>query len=200
MNKRGGSYSIFTLLLGLTLVVSGCTGGGSQSIEPSRPQYGSILGKVVNETGYRVNNAAVTIPSLGLSTTSSSDGTFSLPNIPAGEYTLQISRESLHTQAFPVLVAANQSVTDTYKLQFVIPNDPSPYAVKLYNSSVYTFTSGGVTLRPGDNTTLSLAPGRYRALVSVSGFGTTERTMVVYKNPTYIHFVYMGGVHYFETH
>ena len=62
---------------------------------------GSIFGSVTDQTGALVPGATVTAtaPATGVTrtTTSSSGGTFSLPNLPPGTYTIQVSMQGFNT-------------------------------------------------------------------------------------------------------
>ena len=72
---------------------------------------GSLQGTVVDEAGGAVlAGAVVTLEELGLSTTTGSDGTFFIDDIPAGDYTLTVARQGFAPLTSSVTVAAGPPV------------------------------------------------------------------------------------------
>lgn len=175
------------------LAMSGCS--------PISGGLGSITGQIMNETGYRVGEATITVDGTQLTAESNSDsGQFVIEDVPAGTHTIRISRNNFVDEALPVTVKANKASVVKCKLDFDIPIDSTPYAVKIYNISNYTITLQQGTIRPGYYGVVYYPPGRHRVLVSIGGIGATERTLVVYQEITYIFFVERDGVFGFETH
>ncbi len=81
----------------------------------ARPAHGqpagSIQGTVVDEGGGAPLAAAVvTLEELGLSATSGSDGTFSINDVPAGDYRLTVTREGFAPLTSRITVAAGALV------------------------------------------------------------------------------------------
>lgn len=185
--------AIRLLALLTAFLLAGCS--------PSNGGVGTITGKVANETGYRVAEAMITVDGTQLAAESDSDsGQFVIENVPAGTYSLRVSRRNFVDTVVPVTVKANQASVVTCRLNFDIPADTTPYAVRIYNTSNYTITLQQGTIRPGNYLVAYYPPGRHRVLVSIGGIGATERTLVVYQEITYIFFAERDGVFGFETH
>lgn len=74
-------------------------------------QTGAVMGRVVaSDTGTPIPTAEVMLPSLGLSVLSRSDGTFSIPNVPPGTYSIRVSRIGLMSDSTEVTVAPGATV------------------------------------------------------------------------------------------
>jgi hypothetical protein len=184
----------------LAIVVIAFVAGCSPRQQPVAvgPRVGSIDGRVVNETGYRVQTAGVSVTGTAVAAESDWNGYFTLTDVPAGPVRLSVSKSGFEDGMCDAVVVGGQSTAVKCKLRFDIPADDTPYLVVIRNSSTYNLTSPG-PLRPGESTTRYYPPGRHSIYMAVAGFGLTKRTIVVYKNPTYVYFVYNDGVYGFET-
>ena len=74
-------------------------------------QEGSVQGTVVNEAdGTPLGAAVVTLEEIQSSTTTASDGTFTIQNVPAGDYSLSVLRQGFAPLVTPVTVTAGAPV------------------------------------------------------------------------------------------
>src|SRR5580700_10227720 len=91
--KRTGLLTIILLLLPL---------GKSGSLR-AQVSTGSIVGSVVDSTDAVVPGATVTATNLATnierSTTSNSDGLFAIPNLPTGNYQVDVSAKGFSTES-----------------------------------------------------------------------------------------------------
>lgn len=193
MTAVNNRKAVKSLALLAVFLLAGCS--------PSSGGVGTITGKVINETGYRIGEAMITVDGTQLAAESDpNSGQFVIENVPAGTHSLRVSRRSFVDAVVAVAVKADQASVVTCRLDFEIPADTNPYAVKIYNTSNYTIALQQGTIRPGNYIVAYYPPGRHRVLVSIGGIGATERTLVVYQEITYIFFVERDGVFRFETH
>ena len=191
---RTGTRSFRCLLVMAAIILAaGCS--SMHSPIHVNPRSGSI----VNETGYRVQAARVSVDGAAIATESDWNGYFTLTDVTSGPIRLSVSKNGFEDGICDAVVVGGQSTTVKCKLRFDIPVDDTPYLVVIRNSSTYNLTSPG-PLRPGEGTTRYHTPGRHSIYTLVAGFGLTKRTIVVYGNPTYVYFVYNDGVYGFETH
>lgn len=146
--KQRASQSFSTLrqffsalsLSGLVLL-SGCGGGSSSGGNPNpNPNPGNtnlstIRGKVVNASGTGVAGANVTAG--GVTTTTATDGTFSLSNVPLATTSFNVSPPSGFDRTY---VSFSGSVYDTTKCTLPLPaTTNTPYDltrdIVLYSSA-----------------------------------------------------------------
>lgn len=78
---------------------------------------GSITGRVINSsTGNALPAAIVRLQRLGREVTTGRDGTFTLTNVPDGNYALEVSYEGLDKQQLSVVVSAGKSPRQDVRL------------------------------------------------------------------------------------
>ncbi len=184
------------LAIVLVVLVAGCS--PRQQPVTVGPRLGSIEGRVVNETGYRIRAARVSVDGAAISVESDWNGYFTLADVPSGPVRLSVSKSGFEDGVCDAVVTGGQSAVVKCKLRFDIPTDDTPYLVVIRNASVYKLTTPG-PLGPGEGKTSYYPPGRHSIYVAGTGFGLTKRTIVVHRNPTYVYFFYNDGVYGFET-
>lgn len=81
-------------------------------------QYGRLVGTVLLEGEEPVHAAIVLILEIALSTTSHSDGTYEIEDVPPGTYQVMAQRQGLGTVFQDVTVGAGQTVTLDFSLAF----------------------------------------------------------------------------------
>ncbi|MDQ2770133.1 MAG: carboxypeptidase-like regulatory domain-containing protein, partial [Bacteroidota bacterium] len=79
----------------------------------AQAQTGSVSGKVLDSKGAGIPGATVLVDGSTLGSSSNVDGTFSIPNVPAGPHTLVISFVGYTSSRLPVTVIAGQNVDAT---------------------------------------------------------------------------------------
>ena len=77
----------------------------------AQAQTGSISGKVLDGKGAGIPGATVLVEGSTLGSSSNVDGTFNIPNVPAGPHTLAISFVGYTSARIPVTVVAGQNAT-----------------------------------------------------------------------------------------
>lgn len=77
----------------------------------AQAQTGSISGKVLDSKGSGIPGATVLVEGSTLGSSSNVDGTFNIPNVPAGPHTLAISFVGYTSSRVPVTVVAGQNAT-----------------------------------------------------------------------------------------
>ena len=82
----------------------------------AQAQTGSVSGKVLDSKGAGIPGATVLVDGTSLGSSSNVDGTFDIPNVPAGPHTLVISFIGYTTARLPVTVVAGQNAEATSAL------------------------------------------------------------------------------------
>lgn len=83
----------------------------------AQQQEGNVLGRVTDESGQiGFAGAIVSIPDLGIETTSERDGRFRFREVPAGTYTLRIKYIGAQTMEREITVAPGESERQTFAL------------------------------------------------------------------------------------
>ncbi|MCI1187253.1 SusC/RagA family TonB-linked outer membrane protein [Hymenobacter sp. DH14] len=77
----------------------------------AQAQTGSISGKVLDNKGTGIPGATVLVEGSTLGSSSNVDGTFNIPNVPAGPHTLTISFVGYTSARVPVTVVAGQNAS-----------------------------------------------------------------------------------------
>ena len=77
----------------------------------AQAQTGSVSGKVLDSKGSGIPGATVLVEGTTLGSSSNVDGTFNIPNVPAGPRTLTISFVGYTSARLPVTVVAGQNVS-----------------------------------------------------------------------------------------
>jgi hypothetical protein len=72
---------------------------------------GTVRGKVVDEEGNPIQGARVRIEGTALSTTTDENGEFTLENVPAGDYSLEVEKDGYEQETSSVTVSEGQ-ITD----------------------------------------------------------------------------------------
>ncbi len=108
-NRTNGRSSFRGTCLLAVLVVAA---SGLLEARPGLGQAaGSVRGTVVDDGGGApLAGAVVTLEEIGLSTTTAEDGAFVIAGVPAGDYTLTVTREGFAPLASGVTVAAGPAV------------------------------------------------------------------------------------------
>ncbi|MBI3949898.1 MAG: carboxypeptidase-like regulatory domain-containing protein [Acidobacteria bacterium] len=93
-----------------------CAGG------PPPPGVGTVRGTVRNASNAQpIPGAMISVANTNLSTTSGSDGTYTLNNVPAGQQTLNASASGFMPTQVMVTVVANQTVEQNISLSPTLP-------------------------------------------------------------------------------
>ena len=113
-NRNGRDSFRGTWLLAVWVVAA----SGLLEARPAQGQAtGSVRGTVVDDGGGApLAGAVVTLGEVGLSTTTAEDGAFVIAGVPAGDYTLTVTREGFAPLASAVTVAAGQAVPVALRL------------------------------------------------------------------------------------
>lgn len=83
--------------------------------------FGAVQGTVRNAvTGQVLAGATIALSNTNLSTTSASNGTYALANVPPGNYTLTAAASGFVTTQFSITVTANQTLTQNLSLSTVL--------------------------------------------------------------------------------
>ena len=82
----------------------------------AQAQTGSVSGKVLDSKGSGIPGATVLVEGTTLGSSSNVDGTFNIPNVPAGPHTLAISFVGFTSARLPVTVVAGQNATASASL------------------------------------------------------------------------------------
>lgn len=96
---------------GLALAAYGCS-------SPGVPQgnYGTIFGKVLNESGQPIPGAQVLV-SLVIRQNTQPDGTYRVPTVPTGDQPVQASAPGYQTVSVIVKVEANKEIQQDFTLR-----------------------------------------------------------------------------------
>jgi len=79
---------------------------------------GSLLGQITDGSQNQgLEGAIITVKELNLQTTSARNGRFSLPQLPAGSYTLEIRYLGSETQSHPIEISDNAELVKTFQLR-----------------------------------------------------------------------------------
>jgi TonB-dependent receptor len=87
-----------------------------------------LTGKVIDATGASVQGAKLELAPLGIATATDEQGTFRLPEVPAGKYTLTVSYIGFSPQTSEVEVTAGQQLSLELKLK--VANDSEQVLVE----------------------------------------------------------------------
>lgn len=99
---------------GLVLAQNAATANSSAT---STSQLGSVTGRIINQaTGNLLQAASVRLLEVNREVISGRDGSFVLTNVPAGNYTLEISYGGLDSQRVPVVITAGSSLRQDIRL------------------------------------------------------------------------------------
>ncbi len=155
---------------------------------------GTVQGTVRNAANNQpISGATISVANTNLSTTSRSDGTYTLNNVPSGQQTLNASASGFIPAQVPVTVVANQTATRDINLTPVpvggtvqgtvrnsANNQPIPGAtISAANTSVTT-TSGN----DGSYTLANVPAGPQTLNASATGFTSAQVMVTVVANQT----------------
>lgn len=86
---------------------------------------GTLLGTVTESgTGSPIFGATISISGTGLSTTSNSNGNYSIPVIPEGTYSVSCSKSGYYTETASVVIYENQNTIHNFQMEeILVPGD-----------------------------------------------------------------------------
>ena len=84
--------------------------------EPVQAQRGTVAGQVTDKSNQPVSGASVIIIGTSLQGRTTREGRFTLTNVPAGQYQVQVRLIGYATATSPVTVAAGQTATADFVL------------------------------------------------------------------------------------
>jgi len=97
----------------LPVLLSGCS---KETVEPE--YFGNLEGSVINsETGAGIEGAHITFRPPTNSILTNQNGTFTLNNVPTGQYSITAEKSEYHTKSVNVQVRENQTTHATIPLQ-----------------------------------------------------------------------------------
>ena len=112
-NRNGRGSFRGTWLIAVWVVAA----SGLLEARPAQGQAtGSVRGTVVDDGGGAPLAGAVVTLEVGLSTTTAGDGAFVIAGVPAGDYTLTVTREGFAPLASGVTVASGPAVSLALRL------------------------------------------------------------------------------------
>lgn len=85
-------------------------------ISLSLAQLGSISGKIIAE-GKPQEGVAIFVPSLGKGTVSDQQGAYNINNLPAGEYTLNVTYVGYRTISEKITLKENEQYIQDFEMQ-----------------------------------------------------------------------------------
>jgi hypothetical protein len=117
-------------------------GGGGDDPPPPDPENGTIVGTVTDAaTGGGIENAAVSVAGTGRSTTTGTDGSYSIADVPVGERSVTASAAGFESETLTVTVTDGETVTADFALVAEGPGSPDPSPV-IERFDVSTRTTG----------------------------------------------------------
>lgn len=105
---------IWVLLASLVLLAFGCA---KKEEGPAEVQYGSVQGTIKLADATDHSGISVVLVGTDLSTTTKSDGSFLIKDVPPGPYIVEASKEGYEKKMDTIEVAGGQAVTVTMTLQ-----------------------------------------------------------------------------------
>jgi hypothetical protein len=86
---------------------------------------GNLAGQVTSAaTGAPIGEAAIILPGTSFSATTQTDGTYSITEIPAGDYVVECSKEGYDTQTALVSIEQNNTFSQDFQLEAVFLEPP----------------------------------------------------------------------------
>lgn len=150
------------------------------------PDTGSISGIVSDQSGNRVSGATVATTTGGYSTTTGSQGTYTIPDVAVGTYSVTASKTGYTSQTLNSVTVTKDQVTAA---DFTLPPLPGTITGSVQSSlggplggvTISTSPSGHVTTTAADGTyTLTNVPARTYSVSAVkSGYNPMTNTGVV---------------------
>jgi hypothetical protein len=154
MPKTTLSRLLMIVLAAAFLALAGCSGDDGAPGAPGAPgtSTGTVTGTVTNGTTNTAEaGVTVTAAPSGTSTTTGTDGTYTLADLPIGVYTLTFTKTGFTTQTVQdISVVAGATRTEDLTIQAADPNNPGVIAV-----STPTTDDNGSTIAPGSSVTLA---------------------------------------------
>lgn len=142
--------SLSVLLIAVAYLISGCS-----KSNPTGPTTGTITGTVTDaSTNNPISSAAVTVGSLGATT--SSQGSYSFSNVPSGTNTVTVTATGYASQSKQVQVSSGVSATLNFQMQ------PAATTVSGTVTDATTNTTiAGATVTLGSQSTTTSSAGSY---------------------------------------
>lgn len=113
INLPTGTYSttgVYVYNVLATNAATGCSQQLAQTVTITVGSLGNLTGKVMNALGEPLNGALVSVADGAYTTTTGTDGTFTLSNVVAGTYSMTASAETYQSHTWErVVVTANQT-------------------------------------------------------------------------------------------
>jgi subtilisin family serine protease len=121
------------------LMLAECDTAGADPGDPGDPAVGSVSGTVTAESGGAISGATVSIPTLGLTSTTGGDGSFAFTEVPAGEQEVHVEADGYEPASQVVSVPDGGTVTADFTLTPLSPpSEPGQLFVTVTtNKSVY---------------------------------------------------------------
>jgi hypothetical protein len=151
--------------------------------EPPPPTTGPIAGRVTDATGSPVPDATVTVGERRATT--GEDGTFTIPEVALGDATVTIERSGFEpaTQAVAVTAGAGARVDVVLarvKLPSQIKGLVRDFGGKGLAATIAIAPIGATITAGADGSfVVDVPPGTYRVTVSLAGYRTQDKTVVV---------------------
>jgi hypothetical protein len=149
--------------------------------EPPPPEEGTLAGTVTDaETGSGIVGAAVQLEGTGLSTTTGSDGSYTIGNVPVGSYQVTTSAGGYVSQTASASITDGATTTLNFALDPEDDDDPPPGDGEVTASVGYTLSGGPqsdrhvrvhVALRDGAGN--AVANASVSAILTNTGTGAT---------------------------
>jgi uncharacterized membrane protein len=149
---------------------------------------GSITGTAQDsQTALGIANALVSLSPTGLSTVTSSNGTFSFASVPADTYTLSASATGYQAASASVTVTADHNANINLHLVSTVPIGSVQGVVKSATGKVVVGAT--VTITPGVLATVTdstgyygfpnVTPGTYTLTITAAGYQSYSQTITV---------------------
>ncbi|MGB9586964.1 MAG: carboxypeptidase regulatory-like domain-containing protein, partial [Armatimonadota bacterium] len=153
---------------------------------PSPQQYGTVTGYVRNAGGQPISGATVMSEGGAYSTTSGTDGSYSIGEVLPGTYNMIASKTGYQSQTIVgVQVSANQTTVVNFNLSVIPPGTISGIVKDTSNNplvGVLVSTNIGgysTTTTSGGNYSMSVPPGTYNLTASKSGYQSQTQNNIV---------------------
>jgi iron complex outermembrane receptor protein len=127
-------------------VTATATGANARAVAGQEQQgAGRVVGSVLLENGEAVHAAIVLILETRLSTTTHSDGSFEIDNVPPGTYQIMAQRQGLGTVFEPIVVDPGETTEIDFTLAFVSINEQITVTATVGHESTVFDTFNAVT-------------------------------------------------------
>ncbi|MEO5558905.1 MAG: carboxypeptidase regulatory-like domain-containing protein [Dokdonella sp.] len=153
------------------------------SAPPTNTTTGAVLGTVIDQaTGQPLSGVAIALAeNSGFAATTAGDGGFRLNGIPAGTYTLQLSKGGYQARALSIQIAAAQN-TNVGQVALAPVSTTASLSGVIKNNSGQALQN--VIVAVGSKSTLTDASGAYQLGGIAPGAATINASLVNYQTAT----------------